>query len=202
MHVRRRRRGIVVHRRAQLAAEHVTRRHGIPVTTVARTIVDLAARLWRADVEAMINEADARDLIDPEALRIAIEAMPGVRGVPALRQMLDRETFVLSDSRLEQLFIPIARRAGLPLPVTRQYVNGFKVDFWWPELGLVVETDSLRYHRTPAKQGRDNLRDQTHAAADLTPLRFTHAQIRFEPAHVEEVLRAVAARLVARGKRA
>jgi very-short-patch-repair endonuclease len=76
-------------------------------------------------------------------------------------------------------------------------VNGFKVDFYWPDLGLVVETDGLRYHRTPAQQARDRIRDQTHAAAGLTPLRFTHAQVKYEPTRVEETLVAVARRLLA-----
>lgn len=74
-------------------------------------------------------------------------------------------------------------------------MNGFKVDFHWPDLGLVVETDSLRYHRTPAKQARDRLRDQVHTAAGLTPLRFTHAQVRYEPRHVVATLDAVRDRL-------
>ena len=100
--------------------------------------------------------------------------------------MLDRRTFRLTDSELERRFLPLARAAGLPVPLTRQRVNGFEVDFFWPDLGLVVETDGLRYHRTPAQQARDRLRDQAHTAAGLTPLRFTHAQVRFEPGHVRE----------------
>jgi very-short-patch-repair endonuclease len=74
-------------------------------------------------------------------------------------------------------------------------VNGFEVDFYWPDLGLIVETDGLRYHRTPAQQSRDRLRDQVHTAAGLTCLRFTHEQITFHPAHVEHTLRATAERL-------
>jgi very-short-patch-repair endonuclease len=74
-------------------------------------------------------------------------------------------------------------------------VNGFRVDFYWPELGLVVETDGLTYHRTPAQQAEDRRRDQAHTAAGLTVLRFTHAQVRYEPGYVEQVLRAVARRL-------
>jgi very-short-patch-repair endonuclease len=73
-------------------------------------------------------------------------------------------------------------------------VNGFKVDFFWPELRLVVETDGLRYHRTPAQQARDRLRDQRHAAAGLATLRFTHSQVVRHPGHVVATLRAVAAR--------
>jgi very-short-patch-repair endonuclease len=89
----------------------------------------------------------------------------------------------------------IVREAGLPPPQTQHEVNGFRVDFYWPEIGLVVETDGLRYHRTPAAQARDRQRDQAHAAAGLTSLRFTHAQVRYEPRHVVRTLRAVFERL-------
>jgi very-short-patch-repair endonuclease len=146
-------------------------------------------------VEAAINEADKRDLIDPEALRFVIAERGGRPGVPLLREILDRRTFTLTRSTLERLFLPIARKAGLPLPNTRVWLNGFEVDFYWPDLGLVVETDGLRYHRTPSQQARDRVRDQAHMRAGLTPLRFTHAQIRYEQAHVVAVLVEVSQRL-------
>jgi very-short-patch-repair endonuclease len=73
-------------------------------------------------------------------------------------------------------------------------VNGYRVDFHWPELGLVVETDGLRYHRTPTQQARDRRRDQAHTAAGLTPLRFTHHQVAHEAQSVETTLRAVVRR--------
>ena len=85
--------------------------------------------------------------------------------------------------------------------MTGRYVNGFKVDFCWPELGLIVETDGLRYHRTPAQQATDRRRDQAHAAAGLTVLRFTHAQVAFDPGHVKSTLAAVARRLQAAATR-
>jgi very-short-patch-repair endonuclease len=75
--------------------------------------------------------------------------------------------------------------------LTGEYVNGFKVDFYWPELKLVVETDGLRYHRTAASQTKDLVRGQVHAAAGLTPLRFSHAQVAFDRGHVERTLDAV-----------
>jgi len=115
--------------------------------------------------------------------------------VVQLRRTLDRRTYTMTDTQLERRFLPIARRAGLPKPRTQEWINGFKVDFWWPELGLVVETDGLRYHRTPAGQALDRLKDQTHAATGLTPLRFTRAQVRYEPARVQAVLGDVAHRL-------
>ena len=65
----------------------------------------------------------------------------------------------------------------------------------------MVETDGLRYHRTPAQQHRDRVRDQAHQAAGDTPVRFTHGQVRYEPAHVEQVLRRVANGLEASERR-
>jgi Protein of unknown function (DUF559) len=102
---------------------------------------------------------------------------------------------------LERRFLRLACAGGVPPPRTAHRLNGFKVDFCWPELGLVVETDGLRYHRTPAEQARDRLRDQVHTAAGFTSLRFTHAQVRFDPAHVKATLIATVERLRQRGDR-
>jgi very-short-patch-repair endonuclease len=188
--------GIKVHRRYAPVTPPDTRRDRIPVTGPVQTLVDVAPRVSRLQLEAAVNQADKLDLATPDRVRAALaEADPRQPGVAILRDLLDRHTFTLTDSHLEQLFLPIARRAGLPEPRTRQRVNGFRVDFYFPELGLVVETDGLRYHRTPAEQAKDRLRDQAHTAAGLTPLRFTHAQIAYEARHVEETLRVTAKRL-------
>ena len=193
-HAFRRPPGIVVHRRASLGAE-VETRNGIALTSPTTTLIDLAGRLPLSALEAAINEADKRDLVHPDELRSALDRLPRRPGIRPLRELLDSRTFTLTDSELERRFLPIARRVGLPRPQTGRHLNGFKVDFYWPDLGLVVETDGLRYHRTPAQQARDRLRDQTHAAAGLTPLRFTRAQVRFEPRHVQSTLASVAEHL-------
>lgn len=205
-HVARRRPGIRVHRRA--AGDSPNGAPGrwptsgffdeIPVTGPVSTLVDLAMCISRAELEAAINEADHRDLIDPESLREALDSIPARSGVARLRRLLDRDTFVLTDTRLEQLFLPLAHAAGLPLPQTQVWLNEYRVDFFWPALRLVVEADSLRYHRTPAKQAADNRRDQAHIAAGLMPLRFTHWQVRYEPAHVRKMLAVAAQRLGAK----
>lgn len=187
---RRRKPGVLVHRAARF---DVTRRRHIPVTTVVQTLVDLSPRLPRNRLERAINEADILGLIDPDRLRGALKQRG--REAARLRETLDRRTFRLTRSELERLLIPIALRAGLPIPQTRAIVNGFEVDFWWPELGLVVESDGLKYHRTPAEQAADRLRDQIHTAAGLTTLRFTHWQVKHDAAHVERTLRAVHRRL-------
>lgn len=191
-HVARRVRGIVVHRRSSPA---VSRHLGIPVTDPVCTFLDLGSLLSASQLETAINEGDKLELIDPDELRSAVAVGRHRRGAPAVRAVLDRHTFTLTDSELERRFLPLACAAGLPLPETGRYRNGFEVDFLWPSLGLVVETDGLRYHRTPAEQARDRLRDQAHAAAGLTSLRFTHAQVAFEARHVKATLAAVAKRL-------
>jgi very-short-patch-repair endonuclease len=189
--------GLTVHRRRALRPDEVTTRHGIPVTSPIRTLIDIAARLDREPLEAAINQADKLDLCDPEQLRAALDDVKGQPGVRVLRTVLDRRTFTLTDSELERRFLRVVRDLGLPQPETGVYVNGFKVDFHWPELGLVVETDGLRFHRTPIEQARDRLRDQAHTAAGLTPLRFTRAQVRFQPGYVADTVAAVARRLAA-----
>ena len=187
--------GVKVHRRP-LAERDVTHRTGIPVTSPIRTIVDLATRLPDGPLERCINEADQRYLATPVQIRAALDRYGKQRGVARLRKLLDIRTFRFTRSDLERVFIPLATRAGLPIPLTRVWLDGFEVDFYWPDLDLVVETDGLTYHRTPQQQAEDLLRDQAHKAAGRECLRFSHGQIRFTPRHVEAVLACVGARLV------
>jgi hypothetical protein len=187
--------GLCVHRCPSLRDGDVGLSDNIPVTSPAQTLIDLAARSDRISVERMVDEADRLDLITPPKLRVALDSHAGEPGVARLRTWLDRRTFRLTRSRLERFFLPLAKDVGLPVPETKVWVNGFEVDFLWPDLRLVVEADSLRHHHTPAQQARDHLRDQAHAAAGFTPLRFTHEQVRYEPEHVRAVLGEVARRL-------
>lgn len=192
---RRCRPGLQIHQRPSLQDRDVTVEFGIPATTPVQTLIDMTLRLDQPGIERMVNEADKYDLVHPPQLRRALDEREGEPGVAVLRQILDRRTFRLTKEELERRFLPIARKGGLPVPLTGQWVNEFEVDFFWPDLGLVVETDGLRYHRTPAEQARDRLRDQAHTAAGLIQLRFTHEQVRYEPDYVRKVLAQTASRL-------
>jgi hypothetical protein len=180
--------GLRIHSRAALARSRTTLREAIPVTTIDQTLVDLAIELPPNRLERAVNDADKLELIDPEALRGTLHHHAGEPGVKPLRTLLDKHAFRLSDDELEVLFRPIAAAAGLPVELTKKIVNRFEVDFYWPALGLVVETDGFRYHRTPATQTRDARRDNAHVAAGLTRLRFTHWQVRYEPRYVQAIL--------------
>jgi hypothetical protein len=183
--------GLKVRSRLSLPSQNLVRRHGIPVTTPVQTLIDLATELRTLRLERAVNEADQLDLVDPETLREALNTYVGMPGVKTFRTLLDRHTFRLSDSDLEIFFRPLALGAGFALPLSKYWVLGHEVDFWFPDHGLVVEADGLRYHRTAAQQARAVKRDQTHTAASLRVLRFTHWQIAHEPGEVTHILRQI-----------
>jgi hypothetical protein len=195
--VQRRRPGITTHRRSHLRPEDITEHDGIPVTRPVATLVDIAACGSERRLARAIGEADKLDLLDTDTLRRALDSMSHKRpGVATLKWLLDRPTFAITDSDLERLLLAIIERTGLPRPIAGAYVNGFKVDFYFPHLGLIIEADGLRYHRTPLQQEKDMIRDNAHAAAGLLTLRFTHHQITKRPEEVEATIGAVAAQRV------
>jgi hypothetical protein len=180
--------GIRVHCRRDHELPGRCQVENIPVTHPVATLVDLAADLPEGQMEAAVNEADHRKLVDPERLRRELWSLPHWPGVKRLGKLLDGPTITLTTTELERLFLPLAFDSGLPAPQTQTWLDGYRVDFYWPTLGIVVETDSLRYHRTPFKQARDKRRDNAHAGSGLTTLRFTHGQICHEPAYVRATL--------------
>ena len=184
--------GIKVHRRPSLRDGWWGLYEGIPVTSPVQTLIDLATRHDARRMERAMNEADHLGLVRTDDLRRALEEHPGEPGVARLRAIIDRATFRYTRSDLEQAFLPLARQAGLEAPRTSVWLNDYEVDFHFPDLGLVVEADSLTYHRTAAEQKKDHERDQAHTAAGLWTLRFTHGQIRYEPGRVVRTLRATA----------
>ena len=187
--------GVRCSRRPALSPASIAEHERIPATSPVQTLVDLSVRLNRRPIERMISEADRLGLLTPPELRIALGDHAGQPGVARLRHILDRRTFRLTRSQLEQILLPMAAEVGLPMALTKHWVNGFEVDFYWPDLRLVVESDGLTYHRTPAQQAQDRRRDQAHTAAGFANLRFTDEQVRYEPDYVRRRLAETAERL-------
>jgi very-short-patch-repair endonuclease len=146
-------------------------------------------RSWRRRrSKTAVNEADRLDLIRTHRLRPALDREPSRPGVGRLKRILDAQTFSRAANALERRFLAIVREAGIPAPETQRRLGRNRVDFFWPALGFVVETDSLRHHRTAAERAVDLGRDQAHAREGLRSLRFTHSQVFHRPDHVREVL--------------
>jgi very-short-patch-repair endonuclease len=185
---RSRRPGIRVHRRTDTALADAVVWEGIPVTSPARTLIDQATRLRPMQLERAVNEADKLGRLKADALQGSLGDFRAQPGVAVLRELLDPSTFRLSDSELEQETRRLASTIGLASPETKAWVNGYEVDFFWPDLGIVMEADGLRYHRTASQQTRGLERDQAHLAAGMWPLRFSHWQIKHAPAHVRRIL--------------
>lgn len=185
--------GIRAHRRSDLGPEHRREVAGIPVTDPVSTLVDFASSSRDWQVERAISEADRIDLVDPEELRRAVAALGPRSGIARMKRVLSLDAF--TDTGLERRFLGIVQAGGLPLPETQVVLRGYRVDFYWPDLGLVVETDGWRHHRTSGEQSTDRRRDQTHMTSGLTTVRFGEDQVRYEPEYVRRILAAVIARL-------
>jgi very-short-patch-repair endonuclease len=158
--------GLRIHRSRTLTARDITRRRGIPVTSPARTIEDI-----RGEVEPYLFR---------RALRQA--ELAGHR-VPHL----DRVKRTRSD--LELLFLRLCDRHGLPRPLVNQRVHGYRVDFYWPDQRLAVETDSWDYHRGSVAFEDDHDRDLELRAHGITTRRYTGDQLEAAPEAVVADLR-------------
>jgi very-short-patch-repair endonuclease len=176
--------GIRPHRRDPMPT--TTTFEGVRLITPLFTVVDLAGHLDKEALTQVLNEADRRGIVDPDELVSLVESLRNRRGLRTLRSLLG--TYTRTDSNLERRFLSLVERAGLSQPQTQVEIHGHRVDFYWPELELVVETDGLTYHRTPAQQAADRKRDQILTAAGLRCVRFTNAQVRDEPADVVALL--------------
>jgi very-short-patch-repair endonuclease len=191
----RRRPGIRAHRRVDLGAEHRREVTRIPLTDPVSTLVDLASCVPEWQMERAINQADRLKLVDVETLRTEVGVLSPRPGIACMRRLLGCDA--LTDSGLERKFLALVRAAGLPRPETQVWLNGYRVDFYWPNIGLIVEADGWIYHRTPGDQVTDRRRDQAHATAGLTTLRFAERQIRYAAGEVVRTLATVASRLSA-----
>jgi very-short-patch-repair endonuclease len=177
---RRRRRLVIVHG-AALPAQDITLKNAIPVTTPARTIVDLADVLPRRTVERAIDEA-AYLRLDLQGLR----PLPGRRGCGLLSRVLAEHEPGSTRTRtdLEELMLALCRRYRLPQPRVNTIVEGYEVDFAWPAERLIVETDGWQAHGTRAAFEADRRRDAELIAAGWRVMRITWRRIEREPGAV------------------
>jgi len=190
---RRRRPGLRSHRARRLPPSEVTVHDGIPVTTPARTILDLAAVLGRRPLERLLDQAENTRLTHVAALDALARAHAGHHGAGKLLAALARHTpgTTLTRSELEERFLALCDQAGLERPRVNHDVEGRERDFVFPRHRLVIETDSWRHHRSREAFEEDRRRDAMLARAGYRTLRFTHDQLTTTPGEVLATLAAL-----------
>ena len=193
-HGRRGRRGIRLHRGAIHPKERVVR-HGIPVTSVTRTLLDIAELSSERRLRRAYEEADRLGLLRRDSLELVYKRGAGRHGLTAIGRLLDEERSGATRSSLEDLFVDVCRRHGLPIPAVNASLLGFEVDALWPQQRLVVELDGFSFHRHRAAFERDRARDATLQAAGYRVVRFTYRRLEREPTTVAEELRSLLSRL-------
>jgi very-short-patch-repair endonuclease len=176
---------ILVHR-AEVPPEHRGTVEGIPVTSPARTLIDLADVLTRRGLERAIDEAEYLRL-DHTGLR----PIAGRRGAGVLAVVLDRHTAgsTRTRSELEEIFLALCGTHFLTQPETNAQVGGFEVDFVWREPRLLVELDGRAAHHTLRAFEADRARDAELTASGYRVMRFTQRRLEREPAVVADELR-------------
>ncbi|MEA2436405.1 MAG: hypothetical protein QOF65_961 [Thermoleophilaceae bacterium] len=166
----RRVKGVKTRRCRRLDPRNVITFRGIPVTSVPRTLADLAAVLTEEELARACHEAGVRYRTTPRHVEAALER--NTRGAGKLRAVMSGETHVTL-SQLERTFLELLRDAGLPLPITNRVVGSKRVDCRWPELKLTVELDSYRFHNSRYAWEQDREREREARARGDEFRRYT-----------------------------
>jgi hypothetical protein len=179
--------GVHVHESRRLDADQFTTHRVIPISTVARTLADLAAVVSERETARAVERAEVLQLLDVKPLLAASEGRPGHA---AVRRVLGDWAPAPTHEGLETELLDLIRSAGFPEPVVNVPLLGFEVDLLWREAGLVVEADSMEFHGSRPGMERDRRRDALLAAHGFRVLRFTWRQVTRRPLEVERALRA------------
>jgi very-short-patch-repair endonuclease len=194
--------GVQVHRARRLHPDDVTVKDGIPVTTVARTLVDLTDLLASDRVLRAIREAEFLQLLDHQALNAAVQRAHGRKRLAVLKEAIQAHTpGQIVREELEHRFLELVREAGLPPPETNVKITArgrrYEIDCLWREQRVAVELDSRAAHARTTAFEPDRRKDAALNAIGLRPLRFTWLRVTREPADVIAELDATLAQAAA-----
>jgi very-short-patch-repair endonuclease len=174
-----RRPGVRRHRVSKLPRADVTTINRIKVTSVARTICDLAATESARDTERAFQEALYRDIVTDKALKAVIAREPRRRGARVIRALLENPSLTRSDR--ERRVLQLIQQAQLPKPLTNVPINGYVADVYWPQHKLILEFDGWQGHSHRRAFESNRKRDQVMLASGLRTLRVTDRQLTNEP---------------------
>ena len=181
------RRGIEVHSAATLRPCDVETVDGIPCTTVARTLLDLADVVSPRQLERACEQADRLQVFDLRAINEQLARANGRRGAATLRTILAEQlrTPTMTRNKFEEYFFGLCRAGGVPQPRVNQWIAvepiGYEADFLWREQRLIAEVDGREEHTTRRAFEHDRLRDQRLMLAGYRVVRFTWRQVTEQP---------------------
>jgi predicted transcriptional regulator of viral defense system len=182
--------GVCARRSRSMDSSDKRRHRGIPVTTVARTLVDLAADLRSGALVRACHEAGVLHDTTPEEVEAVLARHPTSAGSATLRRVL-RGDVDITMSALERRFRTLLRREGLLLPQMNRIAGGRRVDCRWPERWLIVELDGYRYHRSRHAWEQDRRREREARARGDEFRRYTYGDVFEEPRMMLAELRAL-----------
>ncbi|MGA8217441.1 MAG: hypothetical protein WB771_02655 [Solirubrobacterales bacterium] len=186
----RRPRGVRTRRSHWIAPADATRWLGIPVTTIPRTLVDLAAVLSKPELARAVHEADVRHRVNPTAVEAVLARRHNWPGARSLRRILWGELPVTL-SKLESDFLDRLREAALPLPEVNRRIDGRYVDCRWPANRLTVELDGYQYHHTRHAWEQDRQREREARGRGDEFRRYTWTDVNEDPGTMLTELRAL-----------
>jgi Transcriptional regulator, AbiEi antitoxin/Protein of unknown function (DUF559) len=169
----RRRNGITIHRSRTLTWRDMTKQLGVPVTTPARTVLDITPRLTDRRLTRVINDGRRAGHVHLAALGDVLDRNPNHPGTKRLRLLVAHAPRNPTRSPLEDDFLAFARRFGLPEPVTNSSLFGYEIDVLYPAEKVIVELDGYEFHRDRATFRRDLKRDAIMLAKDYLTVRIT-----------------------------
>lgn len=185
--------GICVHQ-YKLLPRDFRRRHGIRVTSPARTILDCAPSLSERTLTRTVNDALRAKYLRSHHLKDLLDRCPTHPGAPQLYRFLDSESG-LTRSELEDLFLALCARCGLPKPKINTTVNGYEVDAYFEAEQLIVELDGWTYHNSRESFERDRARDaDAYEALGIPTIRITGDRLKQQPEREARRLQTILAR--------
>ena len=182
--------GVKTHRSRFLTARDATRVRGIPVTTVPRTLVDIAAVLSAEALARACHEAGVRYRTTPAQVEAVLAGRPQRPGARKLRRVIHGDVHVTL-STLERRFLELLREEGLPLPLTNKPAGGRRVDCRWPEHRLTVELDSYRFHNSRYSWEQDRRREREALARGDQLRRYSYDDVTADPTLMLSELRSL-----------
>lgn len=180
---RRAKRRFVVHFSSILAEEDRAVREGIPVTSLARTFLDLAVRSRPEQLEGYLERAEDRELLDLRAIEDVLARAGGHRGRGPLARAIAIYTPdpAFTRSKFERRFCQLVKAAGIPAPSMNFNAAGFELDAYWPDLRFAVELDLFETHGSRAAFERDRHRHEELKLAGIEMIRITAPRLKREP---------------------